>query len=476
MFNKFNSCASVLGPASLPLPRLLSAINCISGNGRTPQVNGSEKGNSLTRHKTTGSEYRVDRVQGQSQLDLGSQRNLRVALYSHDTMGLGHLRRNLVIAAALAESHLSATSLLITGAHEANFFSLPARADFLTLPRLHKNAAGAYSAGKLDISIDDLITLRADSICSALSSFRPDVLIVDKVPLGAFGELLPALKVLRKRSNVKCVLGIRDVLDDPQTVRADSDSWIVQDAIDKFYDDIWIYGDQRVYDPIQEYNWPKSVAAKVKFTGYLDQSSRLSTLEEAPVLFPAKKGAADQRLIVCTLGGGQDGFPLAKAFVESLPAKGVSGVLLTGPFMPKPETAHINQIAAKCPQLVVKEFSSEADYLISRADSVVTMGGYNSVCSVLSFGKRALVVPRVSPRLEQWIRAERLSRLGVIDVLHPDQLNTSALHDWMTQTAAYQTQPSEIVDMQGLLRLEQYCANLLSRPRQPHKSISLEAS
>ena len=476
MFNQFNSCAPALGPASLPLPRLLSAINCLGGQGRTPHVNGSDKVDSLSRQKANRSKTRIDRVQDQGQLERDSHRNLRVALYSHDTMGLGHLRRNLVIAGALADSELSATNLLITGAHEANFFALPARADFLTLPRLHKNSTGAYSAGKLDISIDDLISLRTDSICSALNSFRPDVLIVDKVPLGAFGELLPALKFLRKRTNVKCVLGIRDVLDEPQTVRAESDSWIVQDAIDKYYDDIWVYGDQRVYDPILEYNWPESVAAKVKFTGYLDQSSRLSAYEDSPIPVPINQESADRRLIVCTLGGGQDGFQLAKAFVESLPAEGVTGILLTGPFMPKAEAAYINQIAANCPHLVVKEFSSEADHLIARADSVVTMGGYNSVCSVLSFGKRALVVPRVVPRLEQWIRAERLSRLGVIDVLHPDQLATSALRDWMSQAVPCRSRASEIIDMQGLPRLEQYCANLLSRPQQAHKSITLEAS
>ena len=121
---------------------------------------------------------------------------------------------------------------LITGAHEANFFSLPPRSDFLTLPRLHKTPTGVYSAGKLDICVEDLISLRASSICSAIESFRPDLLIVDKVPLGAFGELVPTLKFLRSRGNIKCVLGIRDVLDDPHAVRAETDNQVIQEAIE----------------------------------------------------------------------------------------------------------------------------------------------------------------------------------------------------------------------------------------------------
>ena len=196
--------------------------------------------------------------------------------------------------------------------------------------------------------MEDLISLRASSICSAIESFRPDLLIVDKVPLGAFGELVPTLKFLRSRGNIKCVLGIRDVLDDPDAVRAETDNQVIQEAIEKYYDEIWVYGDRRVYDPIVEYHWSKSVESKVKFTGYLDQSQRLR--EQAGDDVTSLAPASSDRLVVCMLGGGQDGFSVAKTFVEALPATGVKGVLLTGPFMPKTEAAHINAIAQRACQ------------------------------------------------------------------------------------------------------------------------------
>ena len=477
MFNRIPAYASVLGSAAMPLPHLLAAIGGLNGNVRKVPANSPVRDDRIDRSKINQVEARSRFTQSQTRIDAATTRdNLRVALYSHDTMGLGHLRRNLVIASALADSSLNATSLLITGAHEANFFSLPARADFLTLPRLHKNTVGAYSAGKLDISVDDLISLRANSICSALASFRPDVLVVDKVPLGAFGELLPALRFLRNRGNVKCVLGIRDVLDDAKMVRAETDNRTIQTAIEEYYDEIWVYGDQRVYDPIVEYEWPECVETKVKFTGYLDQSQRLRKRTKECSDSQSASCASSQRLIVCTLGGGQDGFAVAKAFVEALPREGVSGILLTGPFMPKAEAAYINQIALGRPNLLVQEFNSEADSLISRADSVVTMGGYNSVCSVLSFGKRALVVPRVVPRKEQLVRAERLSQLGLIDLLHPDQLNTSAMHDWLAAEIVSPPKSSEMIDMCGLERVEQYCANLVCRPIQPQAVYSMETT
>jgi predicted glycosyltransferase len=459
----------------MPLPHLLAAIGGFNDKTRKLPANSSARDERVERNKVNHVDTRLHSSQLQNRVDAATTRdNLRVALYSHDTMGLGHLRRNLVIASALADSSLNATSLLITGAHEANFFSLPARADFLTLPRLHKSTVGAYSAGKLDISVDDLISLRADSICSALASFRPDVLVVDKVPLGAFGELLPALKFLRKRDSVKCVLGIRDILDDANVVHAETDNRTIHAAVDEFYDEIWVYGDQRVYDPITEYSWPQSVGAKVKFTGYLDQSRRLQERTNEGAESHSVLCDSSNRLIVCTLGGGQDGFAVAKAFVEALPREGITGILLTGPFMPKSDAAYINQIALDHPNLLVQEFNSEADSLINRADSVVTMGGYNSVCSVLSFGKRALVVPRVVPRKEQLVRAERLSQLGLIDLLHPDQLTTTAMNDWIMAKVVQAPKSSEMIDMRGLERVEQYCQSLVCRPIQPQAVYSME--
>ncbi len=42
---------------------------------------------------------------------------------------------------------------------------------------------------------------------------------------------------------------------------------------------------------------------------------------------------------------------------------------------------------------------------MARAIGVVAMGGYNTFCEILSFDKRAIIVPRTAPRMEQYIRA-----------------------------------------------------------------------
>lgn len=464
-----------IGPATIPLPEFAMANWRLNGSRGSHVRKGVtvRTDPNIAQHTPCSDRPTLD--QRVTRFGQPARRRVRIALYSHDTMGLGHLRRNLVIAQSLAESSLEATTLLISGAHSANFFSLPERADLLTLPRLQKNPSGDYSSGQLDISVQDLISLRADSICSALEAFLPDVLIVDKVPAGAFGEMLPALRSIKRHSQVKCVLGIRDVLDDPETVRLENDKPITRDTIEEFYDDIWVYGDSQVYDPVNEYRWSKQMADKVRFTGYLDQSRRLRAVNGQSHPVATTQSANKDRLVVCTLGGGQDGFALAKAFIEGLPTAGVRGILLTGPFMPGESMQFLHQAEENRDNLEILKFIPEADQLVSHADCVIAMGGYNTVCSILSFAKRALIVPRVAPRLEQWIRAERLQKLDLVDVLHPRDLSPIVLHDWIEGGSAPPRRAAEVVNMDGLANVEKYCKELIgTRPApQPRHSRDL---
>jgi predicted glycosyltransferase len=449
-------------PATRALPTLLHASRNTGGSARTDNGRKARIDTKLPEKNGQTCVGHLPHVARSLGLKVARQPRVRVALYSHDTMGLGHLRRNLLIAQALAESPLHVTTLLITGAHEANFFALPDGADFLTLPRLHKSEDGRYTAGQLDISVDDLACLRAETICSALNAFRPEVMIVDKVPTGAFGEMLPALRNISKNFGTKCVLGIRDVLDDAEVVRSE---WFQSshEAIEEFYDQLWVYGDQRIYDPVKEYSWHEGLADKVRHTGYLDQARRLHLSPSNSSQEITEYCPNGEQLIVCALGGGQDGYPLAKAFVESLPKAGTIGVLLVGPYMQPDLLRTLYDYAAHRENLRILEFIPEADQLVQRADRVVAMGGYNTVCSILSFRKPALLVPRVSPRKEQWIRAQCLEQNGLLDVVHPDDLTLSMLRAWFEKEVQAPRIHPDVIDLAGLERITQFVAGLVGQ-------------
>ncbi len=389
----------------------------------------------------------------------------RVAMYSQGMVGFGHIRRNASIAQALRASPLSPAIVMIAEAWQAGALPMPDGVDCVTLPALRREPDGAYNPRfLLDVSDKELIALRARVIRSAIKTFVPDVLVVDCLPVGVAGELTRTLARLRKGGNTRCVLGLRDVLQDAETVRRDWSERAQLDAIRDYYDAIWVYGDPAVFDPVREYDLPDYAAAKVRYTGYLDQRPRLEFAEAqtAALLESLPPG----RLLLCVVGGGHDGGALAEAFVEADFPPDATGVVVTGPLMPRETRQRLHRAAQRRTRLELLEFVPDPVPLIERADRVVAMGGYNTVCEVLSFQKHALIVPRVTEP-EQEIRARRMQELGLLDVLHPDDLTPKALTEWLARDPGPRPSAGGRVDMGGLTRIPGLLAELLGVPAGP---------
>ncbi len=398
----------------------------------------------------------------------------RVVLYSHDTMGLGHKRRNLLIAQALGSTGLAVDILLISGIGDANAMPVADGIDTLTLPALRKNADGQYAARRLNLELQEIVQLRSQLILAAVKNFRPDVLIVDNVPRGAVRELDATLAYLRRRST-RCILGLRDVLDTPATVRRDWKRAENITAIRRYYDTVWIYGDPVIYDPRREYRFPADITEKMRPLGYLDCRDRARHVNAAaraqiqqlglPGVDPADL-KHDYELVLCQVGGGQDGAILAEAFAQTTFPENTIGVLLTGPFMPDEARQRLQALGQANSRLRLVSYLAEPTLLLERASRVVAMGGYNTTCEILAYQKPALIVPRISPRQEQWIRADRLSRKGLIDMLHPTQLSPESLTQWLHQPITIPAERSAI-NLNGLNNLVADLERLLVKTAMP---------
>jgi predicted glycosyltransferase len=322
---------------------------------------------------------------------------------------------------------------------------------------------GTYWPRRLGISLSELIRLRATILRTALAEFGPSVLIVDNVPRGAVRELEPALRMLRSGGRTRCVLGLRDVADDPDAVHREWGLAMNDDIIRECYDEIWVYGDPAVYDRIRDDQLSADVAAKARFVGYLDQRARLDTPNARSVAeLAAKRTESGGPLVLCLLGGGQDGERLAESFALTEFPPGATGVILTGPYLPPQACQHLIRAAAARPDLRVIDFVPEPALLVQHADRIISMGGYNTVLELLSFHKRALVVPRVKPRREQLIRAELLSKRELLDMLHPDALSPRALSEWLARDPRPFRSAREEIDMNALDRIPRMLADLVS--------------
>ena len=373
-------------------------------------------------------------------------RRLRVAFYSHDTVGLGHVRRNLLIAQSLRQCGIADETLSLSGSGQAS--ALPeSQTNRVVLSGLRKRAGHTVPACGAPLS--SVLRTRSRAIAGAVAAFDPDVMVVDKVPRGVGGELEATLQHLRRRG-ARCILGLRDILDDPEVVARE---WAEADneaAISEFYDDVWVYGDRRVIDQAAEYGFSSATAARLDYVGYLDRRiSTAAALEQAHWDFDAH--APPGPYILCSVGGGEDGARLVDAFSRAELPSHLFGVILTGPFMPAPDRRRLLRRAAANPRLRILDFVREPAELLRRAERVISMGGYNSVCEIVSQQKPALVVPRVVPRREQWIRAQRFSALGLLDVCHPDELTPEVISSWFERDAPLPDRRR--IDLSGLARL-----------------------
>ena len=360
----------------------------------------------------------------------------RIIFYSHDTFGLGHLRRSRALAAALTAGDDNASAIILTGSPVAGRFTFPKGVDHIRLPGVTKLADGSYVSQTLGLDIDEITALRAGLIKTAIEKYEPDLLIVDKEPSGFRGELLPSLEWLRDHGNTKTVLGLRDVLDEPEVLAAE---WARKGAIaatEAFYDEIWVYGVHDVYDPTKGLPLSKAARDRMHWTGYL----RRETTDEVDL--------PDHPYVLITPGGGGDGAAMVSLVLEAYekdPDLSPNAVLIYGPFLSGDvRDAFDARVEKLNGRVTAVGFDSRIEALFVGAEGVVCMGGYNTFCEVLSFDKRAVIVPRTVPRLEQWIRASRAEELGLVRML--DETRDGMTADAMIaaiRNLPHQNKPSE---------------------------------
>jgi len=357
----------------------------------------------------------------------------RVLVYSHDSFGLGHLRRCRAIAQALVGHHKKLNVLILSGSPIIGRFSFRARVDFVRVPGIIKLRNGDYTSLNLDVNIEHTLALRASIIEHTARVFDPHLFLVDKEPLGLLGEVAKTLRMLKRRGGCRLVLGLRDIMDDPDSL---AQEWLrkgVVPALERLYDHVWVYGLRQIYDPVSAYGFPAGVAAKTVFTGYLRRESS----PEAQMPSVLADGLADREFLLITPGGGGDGADLVDAALSAyerfdgrLPWP---ALIVYGPFLPVRQRAAFERRAARLARVTTLTFHEHLENLMERAAAVVCLGGYNTFCEVISLNKRSLIVPRITPRAEQLLRADAARELGLVQMLHPAKLSPETLAEAIIQ-------------------------------------------
>jgi predicted glycosyltransferase len=396
-----------------------------------------------------------------------STRIRTVLLYAQDNRGLGHINRTLTIARHLLATHPSLVAYIASKSPIAGGFTLPERCDYIKLPTPMIPPTIRQTADEDQAVLRHFGDVRGQMLKHAALGLAPDLVLVDHEPLGSGGEFREGLYALKaRRPTTRFVFGMRDIMDDADGIRALWQALGVYDAFETLYDGIAVYGSRDLYDVAEAYAIPLSVRPKLHYCGYIVRDR--PTIDAG--LLRQKHGLPPNGpLVLATVGSGSDGYPVlaaTRAAVALLQQTftDLSLILVTGPFMPEAERAMLEaQATGSCRVL------PEADtfQLMTAADAVVSMGGYNSVCEALAAVRPLVIVPRATEKIEQRIRAEVLGAHGLARWIHPRELSGDCLAEaleWALRCdrAAHARRVHEVIPtFDGAARLTAYLSHWL---------------
>lgn len=354
----------------------------------------------------------------------------KLMVYSHDTFGLGNIRRMLSICHHLLETIPDLSILLVTGSPMIHSFRLPARLDYIKLPCLSRTEYEGYTVKSLGTSMDETMQLRADLLLSAVMNFKPDLLLVDKKPYGVKRELEGVLRYVRfHQPATRQALILRDILDAPEATIQTWEKQNYYEAIDSFYDVVLALGAPEIFDLGNEYKFSATMQAKLKYCGYIQREPGTKIRCEIRKELALRD---EEKLVLVTPGGGEDGYEILQNYLAGLALlpdnHNIHSVIISGPEMAASQRRRLVQAGLKHTSVITMlEFTDDLMSYMNAAEAVISMGGYNTICEILTLQKRAIVIPRSHPTQEQIIRAERMSSLGLFKTIHPDDLNPKRL-------------------------------------------------
>jgi predicted glycosyltransferase len=399
---------------------------------------------------------------------------LRVMTYSQDGLGLGHMRRTSSIGTELLRVRPDVTLLGIADSPVAHWFDSTPHHDHIKLPSVVKLGPGDWRPLRLPMAWDEVKRMREDIIRSTMLRFRPDILLVDHMPHGAMGELVPALDALRAAGGpTKVVLGLRDILDAPEVIRL---RWSVEGAytvLDEYYDVVLVYGSRDLFDVVESYGFPSQVSAKVRYCGYVCTADAPKYARR--VRAEITGGDLRRKVIVAMAGGGADAYPMMKAVIEAVStfeadAAAPSVVVIAGPFMPQDLRRDLQARAVGLPIRVRPSVSDPLSY-IEAADLVVAMAGYNTTIETLRSATPAILIPRRGPSAEQRMRAGLFASRGWVSVVDPEKATPRTLARAMRRGLAPRPRRAPIPELDGARRAAQHLLSLVDTGP-AHRAVS----
>ena len=180
-----------------------------------------------------------------SQINDSTHQKRRILVYSHDTFGLGNIRRILSICELLLSDHPNISMLLITDSPLLHYMRISDRLDYIEIPCLNHNLNNCFSVQYSQDDMKTVVKRRSNIIYTTTEKYKPDIFVIDKNPYGIENELEPAIKHLHEfQPDTKLVLLLLDILDDLITTQGIWKKNHFHEVVEKYYNLVLVDGMQ----------------------------------------------------------------------------------------------------------------------------------------------------------------------------------------------------------------------------------------
>lgn len=227
---------------------------------------------------------------------------------------------------------------------------------------------------------------------------------------------------------MKMVLILQDIIDSPILIKEIWKKRGYFEAMEKYYDQIFVLGSPRVFDPRKEYGFSSSLCAKTKFLGYIRRSRGMQKSTTIRSQLEIGKKAP---FVLVTSGEGDDDVEFFNEYLDGLEqvteSTDFTSILVLDAEMSNEDRASIRSRARNFAKVRTLDATDDLMSYMEAADLVVSRGGYRSVCEILTLNKAAIVIPRVELVQEHSIRASRMAHLGLLTMIHYDELTAKGL-------------------------------------------------
>lgn len=346
----------------------------------------------------------------------------KVMFYCQHILGIGHLVRSMEIVHGLTKYF---QVCFVNGGEVVEGFEVPPGVEVVNLPAIKTDAEfQELQVVDTSYSLEEVQEIRKNQLLRLFNQFQPDILMVELFPFGrrkfSF-ELIPLLEQA-KASATKVVCSLRDIVVTKQDQKRHEEK--VCKLINRYFDMVLIHGDPKFVKLEESFSRIQDLKCEVNYTGYVVQPlSRNPLTAYEPLRIPQIK----KPIILVSVGGGRFGHNLLECVVKAAPnLKDLTPHhlhIFTGPFMPEEKFLQLQEMASGQSNLTIERYTPRLIDYMKQADLSISMSGYNTTMNILMTGVHAMILPFTgNDDQEQTIRAEKLEKLGIVQVIRPEDL------------------------------------------------------